>query len=85
VVSGNLLNQIPSDLVFLVPVTTAYLGVRSHVRVHMNDGELTHPSFAMTEQIRSMSMLRLRKRVGTVEPDTLELIRRRVFQFMDFE
>ncbi|MBX3070493.1 MAG: type II toxin-antitoxin system PemK/MazF family toxin [Thermomicrobiales bacterium] len=84
VVSGNLLNLIPSELVFLVPLTTANLEVRSHIRVRMSEGDLTHPSFAMTEQIRSMSTLRLRRRVGVVDEETLGLIRYRVFQFMDF-
>jgi len=85
VISGERLNAIPSELVFLVPATTTALGVRSHVRVYLAEGNLACPSYAMTEQIRSMSQQRLRRRVGSVDRETLELIRQRVRWFMDFD
>ena len=85
VVSSNLLHEIPSQFVFVVPVTTRYLGVRSHVRVHLSEGMLPRESFAMSEQIRSFSWLRLRKPVGSVDQQTLELIRQRVLWFMDID
>lgn len=85
IVSSDVLHEIPSALVFVVPVTTRNLGVRAHVGIQFSEGSLPHESFAMTEQLRSFSRLRLRKRVGSVDQPTLSLIRQRILWFLDFD
>jgi len=84
IVSSDELHIIPSQLVFVVPVTTKDRGVESHVRVSLREGALPRESFAMTEQIRSVSTQRLRRRVGTADDRTLSEIQLRLRLFLDF-
>jgi mRNA interferase MazF len=83
IVSTNRLHEIPNALVFVVPCTARNRLVRSHVLVTLSDGIPPRESFAMTEQVRSVSRQRLRKRIGVIDPETLRLIRRRVTWFME--
>ena len=85
IISSDQLHKIPGALVFVVPFTTRNRRVESHVPVLLESGELPRESFAMTEQLRSISRLRLRKRVGSVDHPTLDLIQRRVAWFLGIE
>lgn len=85
IISGDVLHVIPSQLVFIVPVTSRMLGVRTHIPVRMADGNLAKDSFAMTEQLRAVSVQRLRRRIGSVDDATLSEIRRLIARFMDAE
>jgi mRNA interferase MazF len=82
IVSNQRLHEIPSALVFVVPFTTRDRRVESHVLVQLEIGVLPRQSFAMTEQLRSISRQRLRKRIGTVDQLTMDLIRQQLTWFL---
>ncbi len=82
VISSDLLHAIPSALAFVVPITTRDRGVRSHVPILPPEGGLTMPSFAMTEQVRAVSRLRCRRRLGAVSQETTTAVVRRILLFL---
>lgn len=71
VVSVDELNHGPAGLVVVVPVTTRDRGIPLHVRIAPGDGGLPQLSFAKTEDVRSVSVERLLRRMGRVSPDTV--------------
>ena len=71
VVSTDLFNHSPADLVILAPMTTRHKGIRSHVPVNPPEGGLDRPSYIRCEDIRSVSKDRLIKRLGAVSPPTV--------------
>lgn len=83
IISGEELNMIPSELVFVVPATSKDRNMATHVDLVMSEGHLPRDSYAMTEQFRSISHQRLRKRIGSVHAGTLELIVQRLLLLMD--
>lgn len=66
--------QIVDSLVVGLPVTTVDRGWPNHVRLHGRTG-LDRPSWAMTEQPRTVSRRRVRSVAGSVTPATLEMAR----------
>lgn len=82
VVSNDRLHAIPSCLVIVVPITTRGRGLRSHVQIDPPDGGLDHVSYAMTEQVRSLSTERLIRRLGQVGMPTLDAVMKRVGWFL---
>ena len=85
IISSDQLHKISGALAFVVPFTTRNRRVESHVPVLLESGELPRESFAMTEQLRSISWQRIRRRVGSVDQQTMEQIRQRIGWFLDFD
>ncbi len=83
VVSSDLLHAIPSGLAIVVPIATRDRGVRSHVPIVLPEGGLSQPSFAMTEQLRTVSRRRCERRLGRVEAATMAAVLARVRLFLD--
>jgi mRNA interferase MazF len=54
-----------------LPMTTKSKGVRSHVAVQPPEGGLRKPSFIKCEDVRSVAVERLGKRMGAVSPHTM--------------
>jgi len=71
VVSDDLFNTGPAGLVITVPLTKIEKGTDYHVQVDPPEGGLRVRSFIKCEEIRSISVLRLRKRWGEVTEETL--------------
>ena len=59
-----------TSLVIVLPVTTVDRGWPNHVRLRGSVG-LERPSWAMTEQIRTVARERILQVVGVVDDDTL--------------
>jgi mRNA interferase MazF len=72
VVSTSLFNAWPVGLVIVVPLTTRDRGLPHQVPV-LGTG-LTRPSWALTEQLRSITQRRLAKRLGVAEPATVKAV-----------
>ncbi len=69
------------ELAIIVPLTGTEKSWISHVAV---EGEgLDGKSWAMTEQVRSISKRRIRARIGRADHDTLEECRRWVKDFLE--
>ena len=66
IISNNLLNRGPADLVIVIPITSRDKQIISHIRIDPPEGGVKIASFAMCEQIRSISKTRLVKRLGKV-------------------
>ena len=74
IVSVDRFNQGASGLVTVMPLTRTRRGVPWHVLVSPPEGGLNAPSVIMVEQMRSLSIARLRRRLGAVDPATLAAV-----------
>lgn len=68
-------------LAIVVPVTTVDRGWPNHVAVR--GGSLSRPSWAMTEQVRTVSRRRIVGRVGAVDAATLASVRAWIADFIE--
>jgi mRNA interferase MazF len=68
VVSDNALNRSPADLVILAPITSTDRGIPAHIHIPATEAGLIKPSMIMADQIRTLSKLRLGRRLGRVSP-----------------
>lgn len=82
VVSGARYLQVVDTLVQVVPITSVARGWANHVDLR---GALERPSWAMTEQIRTVSRDRLRGIAGEVEPQVLAEVRLWLRRFLELE
>ncbi|MGI8751443.1 MAG: type II toxin-antitoxin system PemK/MazF family toxin [Acidimicrobiales bacterium] len=71
VVSVDILNNGPGQLVVVVPVGSVAYGLRSHVELEPGPSGLNHTSYARCDQLRVISTDRLSSRRGMVTPDEL--------------
>jgi mRNA interferase MazF len=77
-ISVNQMNRARAQMVIGVPLTTTDRGSELHVRLDPPEGGLKRVSFAMPEMARSISVDRLRGKLGQASPDTVEAIANRV-------
>ena len=78
VVSANLFNQGPAGLVVVLPLTSTERGVPLHVPIDPPDGGVRQRSYIKCEDIRSISVDRLRTRWGLVSPNRMRLVEDRL-------
>lgn len=81
VASNEYLEQV-TNLVLAVPLTTTDRGWPNHVRLVGNTG-LDATCFAMTEQVRAISRLRVSRITGSVDDETLRGIDSWLRDFLD--
>ena len=74
VVSSNNFNALPHSLCVAVPLTRTNRHLPLHVAIPSGQAGLTEDSVIMCDQIRSISIERLRKRVGVVGDQTLSQV-----------
>jgi mRNA interferase MazF len=74
VVSADILNNGPGELVVVVPVTSTNYGLRSHVEIAAGISGLEHTSYARCDQLRAISSERIRVRRGDVAPEEMRSI-----------
>lgn len=67
ILSNNLMNAGPSGLIIIVPLTSVHKGIESHIKIEPPLGGLSTTSFALSEQIRAISKVRLVKRLGKID------------------
>lgn len=78
IVSVDLFNEGPAELVVAIPVTRMRRGVRWHVRIARPEGGLVAESFIQCENVRSISKARLKRRRGRVSEATIQEIEDRL-------
>lgn len=71
VVSTDLFNKGPADLVIVLPITGTDRGIPTHVRVKAPEGGTKKDSYVLCEQVRCVSRERLTKCWGTVTRPTM--------------
>ncbi len=69
IVSVDLFNHGPADLVIVAPLTATTRSIRFHVRIDPPAGGLKKPSDILCEAVRSISKERLLERWGILTPD----------------
>ena len=74
VVSVDLFNQCPAELVIVVPLTTKARGIRTHVPLEPPEGGVKEKSFIKCEDVRSISTERLTSRWGAASPATMRKV-----------
>lgn len=83
VVSSDIVNNGPGELVVVVPVTSTDYGLRSHVAIATGVSGLEHLSYARCDHIRVVSTTPIRQRRGDVAPDELRAIDRALQFILD--
>lgn len=73
-VSMTRYNASAAELVIVVPITSKDKGIPLHVQIMPPEGGVAYLSWAMCDQIRAVSRLRLVRRWGSVSPATLSEI-----------
>lgn len=66
IISHNFMNSGPAGLVFIVPLTSVCKGIASHIKIDPPIGGVSVKSFALPEQMKSISKLRLVKKLGKI-------------------
>lgn len=83
IVSSEMMNQSPSELVMVVPLTRRDRGIPGHVRIAPPEGGLTDHSVALCDQLRTISDERLQRYRGTVRLAMLRVVRQSLMIFVD--
>ena len=76
VVATDLWNDGPSGVTVVVPLTTTRRGLVTHVEIEPGTSGLNDVSYAKCEDIKSISVERLVRRLGRVEPDVMFTVAR---------
>lgn len=71
VVSADALNESRAGVVVVVPITTAYRGLPSHVEIDRGSSGLDEVSYAKCEDVKSVSEQRLLGRLGVVDDEAM--------------
>jgi mRNA interferase MazF len=74
VVSEDVFNAGPADLVIVLPITSTLRPIPSHVRLQSPEGGLKTESAVLCEAIRSISKDRLLSRWGTIGAERMKRI-----------
>jgi len=78
ILSANLFNSGPAELIVAVPITSRRKNIRWHVEIVPPEAGLDLPSFIKCEDIRSISKDRLVRRSGRATEDTIEAVAERI-------
>jgi mRNA interferase MazF len=76
VISDDLFNHSLAEMVIVVPITSKYKGIPTHVE--LEGSYLSQKSYIKTEDIRSVSTKRLIKRIGRVEDKVMKMVEDRI-------
>jgi mRNA interferase MazF len=83
VVSADRLNESRAGVVIVVPTTTAFRGLPSHVEIERGGSGLDEVSYAKCEDVKSVSTQRLIGRLGVVNDEAAFQIARALRFLLD--
>ena len=83
VISNDIFNSSPAELVVIVPVTSKAKPIRSFLQIHPPEAGLRQTSYIICDQVRTISRSRLTKVNGRVSESTLKEVERRLKILMD--
>ena len=78
ILSEDLFNEGPAEMVVVAPITRTQRKIRWHVAVVPPEGGLTSGSFIQCENVRSVSKQRLKRRRGRVSAPLMEQLEDRL-------
>ncbi len=82
IIASNAFLQVADSLAIICPATTADRGWPNHVRLRGPNLQLPRPTFAMTEQPRTVTRDRFAGVAGTVDAATMEEVDRWLRDFL---
>jgi mRNA interferase MazF len=71
VISANKFNHGPADLVVVIPITSRYKKIASHVQVRAGEAGLSDDSYIKCEEVRCVSKERFGRYWGSIRGPTL--------------
>ena len=83
IVSADLYNRGPHELVAVLPITSKGKHTRWRVPIEPPEGGLVRTSWVLTDQVRTISTTRLVRCMGTVRTSTLEQVDDRLLILLD--
>jgi mRNA interferase MazF len=83
VISDDVFNSGPAGLVIVLPLTSQAKGIRTHVAVQPPEGGLRKASYIKCEDVRSVAVERLGKRLGAVSAARIAAVAMRLRILMD--
>lgn len=83
VVSDDLFNHSLAEMVIVVPITSKYKGIPTHVE--LDSDFLPRKSYLKTEDIRAISSKRLIKKLGNVDETIMALVLERIKLLLGLE
>ncbi len=78
IISDDLFNQSHAELVVVLPITSKDKGIRSHVPVSPPQGGLSVQSYIKCEDVRSISINRLERKLGKITARTMDEVENRL-------
>lgn len=78
IISEDIFNRGPADLVIVLPITSRLRGIPAHVIITPPEGGLKSQSAIMCEAVRSISKGRLLRHFGTISRAALESVEDRL-------
>jgi mRNA interferase MazF len=78
VVSEDIFNRGPAGLVIVLPMTSRARGIPSHVPIEPPEGGVDRQTVVLCEAVRSISVVRLVERWGTVGRPTMKAVEDRL-------
>jgi mRNA interferase MazF len=82
IISDDLFNHSPAEIVIIVPITSKYKGIPTHVELGENILEVK--SYIKTEDIRSISIKRLIRKIGDVDYQIMQGVEDRLKLLLGF-
>ena len=78
ILSEDIFNEGPADMVVVAPITRTQRKIRWHVPVAPPEGGLGSEKFIQCENVRSVSKQRLKRRRGRVSPPVMQQVEDRL-------
>jgi len=78
VVSADLFNRGPSELVVVLPITSKDKEIPFHVEINPPEGGLKLKSFIKCEDVRSISLERFSQKLGLVSTASMTMVEERL-------
>lgn len=82
VISDNSFNHSLANMVIIVPITSKYKGLPTHIEL---EEVLNRKSYVKTEDIRSVSTKRLIRKIDSADDKIMQLVEQRVKFLLGFE
>jgi mRNA interferase MazF len=83
IVSNDISNHGPAELVTIVPITTQHRPMRSYLRIDPPAAGLKQVNYVICDQVRTISKRRLGKRYGSLAPATMAEVELRLKFLLD--
>ncbi|MFO7718768.1 MAG: type II toxin-antitoxin system PemK/MazF family toxin [Desulfohalobium sp.] len=84
VISDNIFNAGPAELIVVLPLTTRYKAIPLHEKIVPPEGGLSETSYIKCEDIRSISKQRLIAKIGNVSERTLQAVQEKIQILLSF-